>query len=35
MLQEVARALIDDPNFDDFMKWGFLLISEEKIFSNM
>ena len=31
----IKISLIDDPNFDDFMKWGFLLISEEKIFSNM
>ena len=30
----IKISLIDDPNYEDFMKWGFLLISEEKIFYN-
>ena len=30
----IKISLIDDPNFEEFMKCGFLLIEEQKIFSN-
>ena len=32
--KNIKLSLIDDPNFDEFMKCKFLLIAEENIFSN-